>query len=237
MARGIESLAKNDQKRLHPFLSGFNTTDLNAAEHIERELEYRPGFWQGIGEIITRHDLLTALTPGEKPRANHPALTKVYTLAAKHQLPVLLHTNITSQRENQPIYLDELKQVLHQHPDTHFIWAHAGTTATLTRNLDMAFLYSTVSKLLADYPNLSILASWSLADVMIPKGKVDKRWLKLVNDYPDRFMIGSDVVGSFDYQYTSLALWFPLLNALPTETAHRVAYQNILDALPANQSH
>ncbi|MGR5456600.1 amidohydrolase, partial [Vibrio alfacsensis] len=65
IAREVEALPAVSQARLHPFLSGFNTTDLNAAELIEKELKYRPGFWQGIGEVITRHDHLTALTADE----------------------------------------------------------------------------------------------------------------------------------------------------------------------------
>ncbi|MCY9873683.1 amidohydrolase [Vibrio barjaei] len=232
IAREVEALPAASQARLHPFLSGFNTTDLNAAELIEKELKYRPGFWQGIGEVITRHDHLTALTADEKPRANHPALQKVYQLAAQYDLPVLLHTNITSQREDNPLYLQELEQALSTNPDTRFLWAHAGTTSTLTRAIKMKFLYETVSDLLSEHDNLYILASWTLIDVMMPEGKLDRRWLALIEAYPDRFMVGSDVVGAFGYQQTALSTWHPILSALPKNIADKMAYQNMLDVLP-----
>ncbi|MCL9777345.1 amidohydrolase family protein [Vibrio methylphosphonaticus] len=232
IAREVESLPQHQQRRLHPFISGFNTTDLNAVEYLERELAFRPNFWQGIGEIITRHDHLTALTSGEKPKANHPALVKVYQLAAKHDLPVLLHANITSQRENEPLYLNELKEALQQHPDTRFLWAHAGTTSTLTRHLDMNFLYQTVTSLLSEHDNLYILASWSLIDVVMPQGTLDQRWVSLIEAYPERFMVGSDGVGSFGYQETALKTWDPVLSALPKHIAKKVAYSNMLAVLP-----
>ena len=38
------------QKRFHPFISGINPLDKNAAEYIETLIQTYPGFWQGIGD-------------------------------------------------------------------------------------------------------------------------------------------------------------------------------------------
>src|SRR5690606_39074265 len=62
IAAAMEELDEQQRKRFHPFLSGFNPNDKNAATHIRRMLELNPGLWQGIGEIFTRHDDITALT-------------------------------------------------------------------------------------------------------------------------------------------------------------------------------
>ncbi|WP_414431102.1 hypothetical protein ACMG4M_08175 [Alcanivorax sp. IL3] len=82
VAQAVQALTKAQQRRLKPFISGVNPTDMNAADQIEALIRRYPGMWFGIGEILTRHDQLTALTEGETPRANHPALMRVYTLAA-----------------------------------------------------------------------------------------------------------------------------------------------------------
>ena len=37
-------------------------------------IQWYPDFWEGIGEIFTRHDDLTGLTYGETARANNIAL-------------------------------------------------------------------------------------------------------------------------------------------------------------------
>ena len=106
VAQAVQALTKAQQRRLKPFISGVNPTDMNAADQIEALIRRYPGMWFGIGEILTRHDQLTALTEGETPRANHPALMRVYTLAARYDLPVLLHSNLTSLREETPIFLE-----------------------------------------------------------------------------------------------------------------------------------
>lgn len=73
VAAAVKSLPAEQRRRVHPFLTGFNPTDKNADAHIRRMLELDPGLWQGIGEIFTRHDDLTALTYGDVPRANNEA--------------------------------------------------------------------------------------------------------------------------------------------------------------------
>ena len=67
VAAALEKLKPEQRQRFHPFLTGFNPVDKNAVAHIERMLELYPGLWQGIGEVFTRHDDLTALTSGDTP--------------------------------------------------------------------------------------------------------------------------------------------------------------------------
>ncbi len=230
----VKSLPEADQQRFYPFMTGFNPTDLNAVEHIERLLARDPGFWQGIGEVFTRHDELTSLTEGETPLANHPALLRVYQLAAKHGLPVLLHSNLTSIREREFIYLDELKEALDSSPDTTFIWAHAGISAAIDRRQKgVEGIPSVVDDLLDDYDNLNVLLSWTLVKYLYDdQGNPKKVWLDLVKGYPDRFVIGSDVVGAFGGLSTYMDQFRPFLDALPEEVAHQVASTNLLQWVP-----
>ncbi|EJT83655.1 amidohydrolase 2 [Pseudomonas putida S11] len=134
VAAALQQLPDEQRKRFHPFLAGFNPVDKNAASHIERMLDLHPGLWQGIGEVFTRHDDLTALTSGDTPRANNEAMARIYHLAAERDLPVLLHSNITSKRERNPLYLAEIEEPLRNHPHTRFIWAHAGSSMEIHRH-------------------------------------------------------------------------------------------------------
>lgn len=234
VARAVESLPKEQQSRFHPFLTGFNPTDMNAVDHIELMLKWRPDFWQGIGEVFTRHDDLTALTYGETSRADSPALMRVYRLAAKHDLPVMLHSNITSTRVKSPIFLPEMESAVKMNPKTRFIWAHAGTSLSINRRIHMNFLYKEISRMVKTYPNLYIDMSWSLLDdyMLDENGKPDAHWVKLVESYPDKFFIGSDVVGQFD-SLPKLASDFDVfLDALPADVANKVARDNFLALLP-----
>ena len=42
-------------------------------------------------------------------------MTRVYHLAAEYDLPVMLHSNITSKRERNPLYLQEIEAVSYTH--------------------------------------------------------------------------------------------------------------------------
>lgn len=235
VAAALKKLPTEQRRRFHPFLSGFNPNDKNADAHIKRMLELDPGLWQGIGEIFTRHDDLTALISGDTPRADNEALARVYHLAAEYDLPVMLHSNITSQREKNPLYLTELETPLGNHPHVRFIWAHAGTSMEIHRHQGkLEFLLPILERLLSDYPNLYIDLSWTVLRpyLLDAKGQPDPLWVELVSRFPTRFMLGSDVVGQFDTLGEYMHGFDPFLDALPEEVAKQVARDNFLSILP-----
>ena len=235
VAHAYKKLPAEQRRRFHPFLSGFNPNDKNADAHIRRMFELDPGLWQGIGEVFTRHDDLTALIHGDVPRANNEALARVYHLAAEYDLPVMLHSNITSKRERNPLYLQEIEEPLRNHPHVRFIWAHAGTSMEIHRHQKkLDFLLSTLRRMLDEYPNLYIDLSWSvLRPYLLDKqGRPDAQWLQLVSSYPARFMLGSDVVGRFDSLGEYMRGFEPFLDALPEAVARKVARDNFLSVLP-----
>lgn len=83
-------------------------------------------FGMGIGEIMSRHDDLTALTYGEAPHVDGPGFRGIYDLAAAKGLPVLVHYNVTAQNTEKVLYLDELKCALAYNRNCNIIWAHVG---------------------------------------------------------------------------------------------------------------
>ncbi|WP_028693882.1 amidohydrolase family protein [Pseudomonas cremoricolorata] len=235
VAAALQKLSPEQRQRFHPFLSGFNPVDKNAASHIERMLELNPGLWQGIGEVFTRHDDLTALTSGDTPRANNEAMNRVYRLAAERDLPVLVHSNITSKRERNPLYLAEIEEPLRDHPRTRFIWAHAGSSLEIHRHqTKMDFLLPTLTRMLESYPNLYVDLSWSVLEpyLLDDKGVPRQAWVDLVKRFPERFMLGSDVVGRFGSMGEQMKSFTPFLDALPEEVARKVARDNFLAVLP-----
>lgn len=234
VARAVLSLPESQQRRLHPFISGFNPGDKLAVNHVRRMLDWHPGLWAGIGEIMTRHDDLTALTFGEPVAANHEALNPIYELAAERNLPVMIHSNITSVRAREPLYIGELEEALGQHPDTRFIWAHAGTSTSINERMSMKFLDNEVSRLLATYENLWVDLSWSVLDeYLLTADQTDVRshWLKIIRQYPERFLIGSDLVGGFKNIGRKMREFDPMLDELSAEDARKVAHDNLLTVL------
>ncbi|OCW23038.1 amidohydrolase family protein [Pseudomonas sp. S3E12] len=235
VAAAVSKLTPEQRQHFHPFLSGFNPNDKNSDAHIQRMLDLNPGLWQGIGEVFTRHDDLTALTSGDTPRANNEAMTRIYHLAAENDLPVMLHSNITSKRERNPLYLAEVEEPLRNHPHTRFIWAHAGTSKEIHRHqVQMDFLLPTLSRMLEAYPNLYIDLSWSMLTpyLLDDGGKPRPEWVTLVERFPERFMLGSDVVGRFNKLGEEMHRFDVFLDALTEDVARKVARDNFLAILP-----
>lgn len=63
-------------------------------------------------------------------------------------------------------------------------------------------------------------------------GKPRPEWIKLVERFPERFMLGSDVVGRFKKLGKEMHRFAPFLDALPEEVARKVARDNFLAVLP-----
>lgn len=230
LARVVSGLSPQKRSRIHPFLCAFNPTDKNAVDHLKRMIEWYPGLWEGIGEVLTRHNYLSHLTGGEQARADHPALDPVYELAAEKHLPVSLHSDFGPPSLHEPLYLHELENALKKHPRTHIFWAHAG----FARNMQIPGAVAIYRRLLTTYPNLSIdLAGSFFAPVVVPGGKADKEFVNLIEEFPDRFILGTDKVGHFGKEYEERVVQtYILLDALKPETAAKVARENFLKALP-----
>ncbi len=196
VAEMVRALPEKHRNRLYPLICGFNPTDKFALRDVERLYAQYPELWCGIGEVLLRHDDLTALTYGEPARANHRALWPIYKFAADHDLPVLLHHNITSvSKSDHPVYLYELEEALRDFPRTRFILAHCG----ISRRVNVPFYYQMIKRLLDQYPLLVVDYSWIIFDVIIcPERKPKKEWIELTEDYSNRICLGSDLVTKFE---------------------------------------
>ncbi|MHC9538695.1 MAG: amidohydrolase family protein [Vulcanimicrobiota bacterium] len=230
LARAVSLLSPQKRSRIHPFICSFNPTDRNAVDHVKRMIEWYPGLWEGIGEVLTRHNYLSHMTGGEQARADHPALDPVYELAAEKHLPVNLHSDIGTPSLHDPIYLHEMENALKKHSRTHFFWAHGG----FARNMQINGVVDIYRRLLATYPNLSIdMAGSFFAPIVIPGGKANKEIVDLIEEFPDRFTIGTDRIGHFGKEYQErIVQTYTLLDALKPGTAAKVARENFLKALP-----
>jgi len=229
VARAVLDLPKDKQARLHPFICGINSADRNAVDHVERMLALYPGFWQGIGEVFLRHDDLTALTYGDASRADNKAFDRLMDLAAKSGLPILVHSDIGPAWTERPTYLGEIESSIQSHPATRVIWAHAG----ISRRIIIANHTDILRRMLGRYPNLAIDLSWVIFEQEIaPGGILDRRWPALIEEFPGRFVIGSDTVGFLDNYKPTLQRYYVLLDALQPATARKVAHDNILALLP-----
>jgi hypothetical protein len=132
------------------------------------------GDYAGIGELH--------LIGGFVPDWRTPVISGLIDLAAQHRVPLLLHTELSDTS-----YLLELCRAK---PATRILWAHAGAILSAAQ----------VEAVLAACPNVSAELSardpWRFVGHPISdaRGRLRPAWRKLVSDYPERFMVGSDPV-------------------------------------------
>ena len=222
--------------RIHPSLCGFDATDLGAVDLLIKRIKEFPGVWECIGEVMSRHDDLTNLTTGERPRANHPALARVCRFAGESHVPVSIHHNIApiSRNSNEvklPTYLNEFIELIEYcragsqgaQESTVFIWCHSG----ISRRLVVKDLHLWIDAVMEKYSDqLYIDLSWVvLQDYILPNLN---EWVELIKRYPTRFMIGSDVVGTVSNIGKSLKPYDKLLKALPKDIRAGVSKQNFV---------
>src|SRR5688572_16309617 len=64
IATAYKSLTKEEQARFDPMITGFNPTDMYAADHIRRVLRTFPGVFTGIGEFSIHKEFVSAKIAG-----------------------------------------------------------------------------------------------------------------------------------------------------------------------------
>ena len=226
-------LKKLDQ--LHPFICGLDTTDLGAVDLAIKRIREYPGVWKGLGELMSRHDDLTNLTTGERPRANHPSLIRIFKFAGQVSLPVSIHHNVApiSRNDNEvknPLYLNEFLDLLdltilkesNKNKRPIVIWCHAG----ISRRIVINDYYKVLDNILDNYhENLYLDLSWVVLGSYVYKDL--DNWISLIKKYPNNFLIGSDSVGKYSGIPMELKKYRVLLNALNAETRSKVAYENL----------
>jgi len=223
MLQALRLQPKAVRDRFYPFVCGINTTDRYAAQQLRQLFQMYPEI-KGIGEVMSRHDDLTALTYGEPPHADSPALMAVYDLAAEYHVPVLIHHNIAGSYMDNPIYLQEMKNALAHNRNTNIIWAHVG----ISRRVEISNLPQIADQMLKENKNLYYDISWVVYDDYIVKNENSlKTWAALIEKYPDRFMVGSDKVGHWDTYSNEILKYGKLVQYLKPETAQNLCANNI----------
>jgi hypothetical protein len=250
IARAYQSLPKEQQARLDPMITGFNPTDMYAVDHIRRVLELFPGVFSGIGEFSIHKEFVSAKIAGETASLTNPALDRILDFAGEVGLAVILHNDIDmpfAKAGAEPVYLQQMKDLLRRHPNTTIIWAHIGlgrvvhpTQAQATEDAgEPSPAYREIVEELVNDASLRHVyydISWDeVAKWAVGSDRVEKRVAEVFNNYPDRFLFGTDNVAPPDQaaQLRVYHLWDPVWAQLTPAASLKIRkgnYERIFDA-------
>ena len=237
IAMAYKSLPDEQRARLDPMITGFNPSDMYAADHIRRALQTFPGVFTGIGEFSIHKEFVAAKIAGEVASLQDPALDRILDFAAEVGLVVLIHNDMDApfaKEGSQPAYLDQAKAVFKRHPNTTIIWAHTGMGRVVRPIKNHA---AHVAEILDDpeFKHVYFDISWDeVAKYIVSTPEATQIAVDLINRYPDRFLFGTDEVAPSDQaQYTRVYDQYdPLWALLDAETSRKIRlanYERIFD--------
>jgi len=244
IAMAYRSLTPAEQARFDPMITGFNPTDMYAADHIRRVLTTFPGVFTGIGEFTIHKEFVSPKIAGETASLLNPALDRILDFAADAGLVVILHNDIDMpfpKPGQDPYQLAQLKDLFSRHQRTSIIWAHAGVGRVVTPLKDritaadenpVAVNHLEILDRALSSPELAhvnIDLSWDeTAKYILASSESLARTAELINRYPDRFVFGTDEVAPTDQTaYLKVyAMYAPLFAKLRPEVSEKVRKQN-----------
>jgi len=231
IAMAYRSLTKEQQVRFDPMITGFNPTDMYAADHVRRVLQTFPGVFSGIGEFTIHKEFVSAKVAGETASLRNPALDRLLDFAAEVGLIVLIHNDMDvpfAKPGSEPAYLAQMRSLLARHPNTIIIWAHTGMGRVVRPVTNHA---ATLAAILQDpaFAHVYFDISWDeVAKYLVASPDTIKIAADLINHYPDRFLFGTDTVAPSDQeQYLKTYNDYrPLWNALDASASEKVRKGN-----------
>ena len=192
----------------------------------------------GFGELAAEH--FPGATPYQSAPPDHPLFLLLADIAAEHGVPIDLHMEAIPQTMAPPAgvtvpgrpqleaNLAGFERLLAHNPRARIIWAHAGWDNTGYRTPELC------RRLLGAHPNLYMDVK---VDPVRPgrnsplsgggSGTLKAEWLRVFQDFPDRFVIGTDQhypqppAGPQRWQAAVL-----LLNQLPAELRQKIGMDN-----------
>jgi len=231
IAMEYRSLSPAEQARFDPMITGFNPSDMYAADQIRRVLRTFPGVFTGIGEFTIHKEFVSdKVRPGPASLLD-PALDSVLALAGDVGLVAIIHEDMDvpfAADTSKPAYLDDMKALIRRHPNTTIIWAHTGLGRVVRPVKGHAAI---VAAMLSDpaFSNLYFDISWDVvAKYLVASSDSVRVAADLINRFPDRFLFGTDAVApkTATAYLTTDELYRPLWAALTPEARAKVRVEN-----------
>jgi predicted TIM-barrel fold metal-dependent hydrolase len=199
----------------------------------------------GFGEMAAEH--FQGATAYQSAPPDHPLFLLLADIAAEHGVPIDLHMEAvpqpmplpSDQRSGPnppqlPANIAALERLLDHNRRARIIWAHAGADNTGYRTPQLC------RRLLQSHPNLYM--ELKIDPAKLGKnflleggtgGKIRPEWLQLLQEFPDRFLAGSDQhypepVAALQRRQAVMLL----LNQLPPELQRKIAAENALRLYP-----
>jgi len=200
----------------------------------------------GFGEMTAEHFSMSAEHPYEAVSPDHPLFLRLADLAARHDVPIDIHMEAIPEAMPMPSRFKSppnprmlksniaaFEKLLAHNRKANIVWVHLGWDNTGKRTIDLT------RRLLAENPNLylsiRIASGMRARKVVTPTfpldvdGRLKQEWLALFQDFPERFVIGSDEIIKPDNKHPSagsIRSTVSILEQLPFRLKSQIGCEN-----------
>jgi hypothetical protein len=241
---------------LHPLI--LSTDPAQVTEQIEARFEaqaeeiIRDGA-VAFGEMCVLHLCLAEHHVYEAAPADHPLFLLLADLAARHGVPIDLHmealledtptpANLARACDENPSVLPAtipaFERLLANNRQARIVWQHIGwdNTGELTADL--------VRRLFEDHPNLyvglkiedrpfQVGGGGPMPNRLVDgNGQLLPEWRQLIEDYPERFVMGADEFigpsGRAAIGIPTFSQTWAIIDQLPPDLARQVGHDNVV---------
>jgi predicted TIM-barrel fold metal-dependent hydrolase len=212
----------------------WHSSDKGFLEKLAKDA--KSGKYFAMGEFEARHYQSSTNNRNVHMPVDSEAMQVVFELSSETGMPFLLH------HEAEDALIPELERMLAKYPKAKVIWCHVGRNRNPVTWKQFTKADG-VRDLIKKYPNLYFdlvqsnpgskyhgtgyvdaimydISNWGIA--------LDPEWKKLFEEFPDRFVIGSDInTGRFDnYDRVMDTFRTIVLKDLSKTTAKKIAFKN-----------
>eukprot|EP00438_Fugacium_kawagutii_P033313 Skav219642 [mRNA] locus=scaffold628:305795:306688:- [translate_table: standard] len=205
-----QSLLDNIDEDSTPIVTlSMSSFDLDHPETILPNMtllqEEFPGMFRWVGEInLVKQALWNNSLGRPVPMESIDRWADFMAELRRQDIPMAIHCDLGNERDGIK-FLPLMDKVLSTYPENKIIWVHmAGISIQLDPKLSLlqapVFIQTHVKLIrerLTKYPNLYIDLSWDvLYDSIYHDSEEEKPYIELINDFPTRFLSGSDHVAA-----------------------------------------
>jgi len=159
----------------------------------------------GLGEMAAEHFSLGPTHNHHEAPPDHPLFLLLADIAARHNAPIDIHMEAVPERMRLPVHLksppnpreltpniDAFERLLAHNRKAKIIWSHVGWDNTGYRSAVHT------AELLRKHPNVYMSFKICPRDSLPETRPIERgvglkaEWLKVIREFPDRFIIGSD---------------------------------------------
>jgi predicted TIM-barrel fold metal-dependent hydrolase len=210
----IRTFIKRDGER------AYTLQNPEVVEYLGRlEAALRNGQFKGIGELVVNSTYSRSDKASKYP-ADSALMQRLWALSVSYGVPLSAHLDATSDS------IAQMEQLLASDRRGTWIWAHTGWSADSSPAL--------LRRLLQAHPNLfcelsgreSIRRKYR-GDPIDEGGTLKPTWKTLLEEFPDRFVIGTHIdPATLETYREEIGYWRGILAQLSPTTAAKLAHEN-----------